>query len=148
MCKHRSALRSSGMLQITAGWTGNLGGNSRPGPAYPAALTRGPGGVAQRCGSSWPAAAAATATTAGAEAGTHHAAALMAGPEQAACLGSGRSHRANRREVAAQHTPELRTVPGEPGCATPGSEPGGGGVSGVALAQFRLFPLRIAERGA
>lgn len=82
---------------------------------------RGPGGVAQCCGSSRPAAAAAT--TAGAEAGTHHAAALMAGPEQAACLGSGRSHLANRREVAAEHTLELRIRPGEPGCATPGSEP-------------------------
>lgn len=91
-------------------------------PAQPAALTRGPGGVARRYGSSWPAAAAGA--TAAAKAGTHHAAALMAGPERAAWLGSGQSGRADRREVAAEPAPEPRTQPGEPGGATPGSEPG------------------------
>lgn len=102
-------------------------------PARPAALTRGPGGVARRYGSSWPAAAAGA--TAAAKAGTHHAAALMAGPERAAWLGSGQSGRADRREVAAEPTPEPRTQPGEPGSATPGSEPGR---SAASRAQFRL----------
>lgn len=96
----------------------------RPGPARPAALTRGPGGVARRCGSSRPAAAAAA--TAAAEAGTHHAAALMAGPERAPRLGSGTSRRPGLREAAAEQTRERRALPGEPGGATPGSEPRGG----------------------
>lgn len=91
------------------------------GPAQSAALTRGPGGVARRYGSSRPAAAAAA--TAAAKAGTHHAAALMAGPERAAWLGAGRSRRAGGRELAAEHTPEPRTLPGEHSSATPGSEP-------------------------
>ncbi|XP_057568724.1 small nuclear ribonucleoprotein-associated protein B'-like [Hippopotamus amphibius kiboko] len=76
-----------------AGGQGAWGGRQAPvqaaRPAPPAALTRGPGGVARRCGSSRPAAAAAAA----AEAGTHHAAAFMAwpgraGPEPAPRLGS------------------------------------------------------------
>lgn len=56
-------------------------------PTRPAALTRGPGGVARRCGSSRSAAATAASATAAAEAGTHHAAALMAGPRRAPRLG-------------------------------------------------------------
>lgn len=58
-------------------------GSGRPGPF---ALTRGPGGFARRCGSSWPAAAAAA--TIAAEAETHHAAAFMAGPERVSRLRS------------------------------------------------------------
>lgn len=108
-----------------------------PSPAQPAALTRGPGGVARRCGSSRPAAAA----TATAEAGTHHAAALMAGPERAPRLGSGGCRRAGRREAAAEHTRGRGAQPGEPGGATPGSEPHE--VSGTALAQFRPRRCRL-----
>lgn len=114
-------------------------------PARPAALTRGPGGVARRYGSSWPAAAAGA--TAAAKAGTHHAAALMAGPERAAWLGSGQSGGADRREVAAEPTPEPRTQPGEPGGATPGSEPGRSAAS-LAQFQFRLPPAPAADRSA
>lgn len=115
-------------------WPGVRGVSSLPGPspAQPAALTRGPGGVARRCGSSRPAAAA----TAPAEAGAHHAAALMAGLERAPRLGSAGSRRADRREAAAQHTRGRTAQPGEPGCATPGSEPHE--VRGAAPAQFRL----------
>lgn len=148
--------RSSGRSQVRGGWRRGAGGrgkgsrgpgvagvrsvSSLPGssPAQPAALTRGPGGVARRCGSSRPAAAA----TATAEAGTHHAAALMAGPERAPRLGSGGCRRAGRREVAAEHTRGRGAQPGEPGGANPGSEPHK--VSGTALAQFR--PRRCRPR--
>ena len=118
-------------------WPGDPGASS---PPRPAALTRGPGGVARRCGSSRPAAAAAA--TAAAEAGTHHAAALMAGPEGAPRLGSvlpGRSEggglRADTRD---------RAQPGELGGTTPGSEPRV--VSGAAFAQFRSRRSRQRRR--
>lgn len=65
------------------------------------ALTRGPGGVAQCCGSSRPAAAAARAAT-------HHATALMAGPggPGSARFRSARSGRAGIPEAAAQQKRE------------------------------------------
>lgn len=83
-----------------------LGGRrEQPGVVAPAAactaLTRGPGGVAQCCGSSRPSAAAARAAT-------HHATALMAGPSGpgSARFRSARAGRAGVPEAAAQRKRE------------------------------------------
>lgn len=82
------------------------------------ALTRGPGGVAQCCGSSRPAAATARAAT-------HHAAALMAGPggPGSARLRSARSGRAGVRETAAQQKREPDAEVEQPSRTTPELDP-------------------------
>lgn len=82
------------------------------------ALTRGPGGVAQRRGSSRPAAATARAAT-------HHAAALMAGPggPGSARFRSARSGRAGVREAAAEQKGEPDAEPEQPSGTTPELDP-------------------------
>lgn len=82
-------------------------------------VARGPGGVAQSCGSSRPAAAAARAAT-------HHAAALMAGPggPGSARFRSARSGRAGVPEAAAQQKPKPDAAAWTAERNDPGTGPG------------------------
>lgn len=109
----------------------------QPGVAVPTALrtalTRGPGGVAQCCGSSRPAAAAARAVI-------HHATALMAGPggPGSARFCSARSGRAGVPEAAAQ----LKREPNATAWTAERNDPGTG--HGEVKAQL----LRTSGRDA
>lgn len=124
-------------------WPGDLGVRSQPGPTSPTHPRPGRGRPALRllltCGGGG---GDCSGRGRDASCGCTHGRA-EAGP--VARLGSGRSRRADRREVDAEHTREPKALPGERSGATPGSEPHE--VSCAALAQFRPPPL-AAERSA